>query len=198
MMRVVGVTLAMMSSAVCGQTIFEKARGQGDVFYDSAPLATAYESSYQSLKAGMQNAIAQDFAALRAAALGGSSFMQFSPAQQEPAVNLFVDTDSGKLVDADRLRADLRAFADSKLESLENEILGRNSFLGLRTSGDEIPDAQNVLNVNLEEPIRGYGEIAEGEELSARGTKLRQLEAYEQRSRRALASLIRQTAGRMG
>ena len=197
--NVASVGLILLSSCVQGQTIFKQARGQADVFYDNSPLATTYESSYQALKSGMENAVSRDFVALRASALGGNSFVQasFAPALQDPAVNIFVDTDQGKLVDVDRLRADLRAFADAKLESLENDILGKNSFLGLNVFGDEIPEPGNVLDVNIEEPIHGFGEAAEAEELTARGTKLRQLEAYQQKSRRALANLIRSTASKL-
>ena len=49
--------LVLVPGVAFGQTVFEKARGQADVFYDGAPLATAYETSYQSLKSSLEKVI---------------------------------------------------------------------------------------------------------------------------------------------
>merc|ERR1719453_2699529 len=53
----------------------------------------------------MQKVIAADFASLTT---HGRSFSFLGA----PSTNLYVDADAGRMVDVDRLRNDLRAFAD--------------------------------------------------------------------------------------
>ena len=100
-----------------------KAHGSADVYFEAEPHATAYESSYQSLLASMQRAVDADAAQIRAAVSNRSSFLSLP--QRDPQVNIEVSASKGKLVDVDRLRADLMAYAKNKVAGIEDEILRR-------------------------------------------------------------------------
>ena len=97
------------------------AKGTADVFFEAPQPETAYEASYQSLLASMQRSIDGDFAALRASVSGRGSFLR-TPSR-DPQINLTVESSKGKLVDVDRLRSDLYAYAKNRISSLEDEIL---------------------------------------------------------------------------
>ncbi len=101
-------------------------RGSADVVYSNDALATAGESSYASILSGLESALDQELAAIRASAVAslksGQSFLQLFPTR-EPQVNLMVDDVKGQLVDVARLRSDLFAYAKGKLDAIEAELM---------------------------------------------------------------------------
>ena len=112
-----------------------------EVFYDPAPLQTDVEASYQKLFSQMKQIVVSD---IHNAVRGNSFLGNGAPVYHNTEVNLFADADGGAQVDAARLRADLKEYADQILDSAQT------SFVKLDT--DEVPDAMNALTVHIEEP----------------------------------------------
>lgn len=166
-----------------------QAKGSAEIFYESEPLATEYERSYQAIKASLEKAINEDFVQLRNAALGRRSFLGVFPSR-EPQINLLVDSSRGKFVDVERLRSDIMAFAKAKMESLEADLLRRETSF-LQINGDEIPPAEPVVNVHIEEPASGYFDSLRASQQNANERKIASLRNLQYSTQRRMANLLK-------
>ena len=158
-------------------SFLQRSGGDVDAFFEAPPVATSYESSYQSLLAAMKKSIDVEVAAMRSSVLRSVKSSYVSAPRRTPKLNLSVDTGIGKSVDAERLRGDLRAYAKSALDSLELEVLkvaGKSSSF-VTLIGDAKPYPLPTVDVSIEQP--GYASNFRSTEIANRAEKLAALSA---------------------
>jgi hypothetical protein len=144
------------------QSFLKRGSKETQVFFEKQPLATTYESSYNSVLAGLKASIDAEIGSVR----GSLSFLE-APAR-EPTVNIFVDAGKGKAIDVQRLRNDAYAYMKQQLDAFENAVLAHHSFL----VGDVNPYPLPTLDVSIEEPAFDATSAAD---LAGRSAELQKL-----------------------
>ena len=167
----------ILTNSAAQSSFLNRASGDVDAFFEAPPVASSYEGSYQAVLASLKKSIDAEVGAMRASVLKSVKSSFLAAPQRSPALHLSVGAGSGKNIDADRLRDDLRAYMKQRLDALELEILkvsGKSSsFLGL--IGDARPYPLPTVDVSIEQPA--YANTFRETEIGNRAEKLAALSA---------------------